>query len=362
MDRPPETAAAGAEPPVASVIIPARDEETTIGGCLQALARQTLGPQRLEVIVVASGRDRSAEVATREAAGRFGRFEVLRLETGNKNAALRLGCAHARAKTVVLLDADTEPAPSALAEILETLVRHPRSVAHGAMRARHRTTVARYSELQRHLVKDLHFDGQLSGGLIALPRAALAAEDLAQLLPDGVGAIDDAYLGRRLRQRGWQIVYAATAVATTLFPWTLRGLLVSLLRNRRGTMAHEPLPQALLQGARSLVLLAGVPLALLLVSRSLLLAVVCTLPLLAHIALLARRIRALRGRGLDADHLSLPVFVSLDLAARGLKLWAVLERLLGRRPPATFRGERIATGDGGVSHAASAPHRTGNAP
>jgi cellulose synthase/poly-beta-1,6-N-acetylglucosamine synthase-like glycosyltransferase len=349
MEQPPEAAAASARDPVASVIVPARDEETTIGGCLQALARQTLGPRRLEVIVVASGGDDTAETATREGTGRFGRFEVLRLQAGNKNAALRHGCANARADMVVLLDADTEPDPTALAAILDTLAHHPRSVAHGAMRARCRTAVARYSELQRNLVKELHFDGHLSGGLIALPRAALPAEDLPRLLPDEVGAIDDAYLGNMLRQGGWQIVYAPTAIATTLFPWTLRALLASLLRNRRGTMTHEPLPQALLQGAKSLVLLAGVPLALLLVSRSLFLAVVCTLPLLAHIALLVRRIRALRARGLDADRLSVPVFIALDLAARGLKLWAVIERVLGRRPPTAFRGERIMAGGTGAS-------------
>jgi len=340
MKQPAETAAAGAEPLAASVIIPARDEETTIAGCLQALAQQTLGPERIEVIVVASGHDRTAEVAAAERSGRFGGFEVIRLGEGNKNAALRAGCRRARTPVMVLLDADTELAPTAVGEMIAALGRQPDSVVHASLAPRRITWVSRYCELNRKLVKDLRFDGQLSGAVVALPRAALPPESLADLFPDRVGAADDLRLGRALQQRGWRIAYAPAAEATTLFPWTLRGLARSMLRNRRGVMAELPRSDGALQAARSAVLLASLLAALLGATRSAWLALVGAIPLLLHAAVLAWRVGMLRRRGLGDYRRGLPIYLGLDLLGRTLKLWAFVESVIGLQPPATFQGER----------------------
>src|SRR5438045_437366 len=63
-----------------SIVIPARDEAASIGGCLAALARQTVAAARLHVIVVAAGEDDTAGAAARASAGLgFGRFEVVRI-------------------------------------------------------------------------------------------------------------------------------------------------------------------------------------------------------------------------------------------------------------------------------------------
>ena len=233
-----------------SVVIPARNEEHTIGGCLLALRQQSIGPEQLEVIVVVAGDDRTAEVVAREGADHFGRLEIVPLGAGNKNAALQAGCARALGEVVLLLDADTELAATAVAEILRALDAHPGAVAHGAATPRVDTWVSRYWELNRRLLKDLRFDGTLSGEVVALPRAALRPEDLAQLFPADVYSQDDLYLGRALQKRGWQVTYAARALATTLVPFTWRGLIVTLLRSRRGAMQVLPLPTAGLQAGK----------------------------------------------------------------------------------------------------------------
>jgi cellulose synthase/poly-beta-1,6-N-acetylglucosamine synthase-like glycosyltransferase len=331
------------EAPMISVVIPARNEEHTIGACLRALHRQSVGCERMEVIVVVAGDDGTGDVAVREGEDRFGRFEIVRLTAGNKNAALRVGCASAKGQMLVLLDADTELAPDAVAELLRAVRQSPHTAAHGAMVPRITTWVSRYCALNRRLMKDLRFDGQLSGGVIALPRAGLRPDDLRELFSGGVPAADDYQLTVALRQRGWHIAYAPAAVGKTLFPWTLRGLFVSMLRIRRGMMAALPLADAALQAGKSAVLLLALPGAVVTAPRSAGLAMLCLAPLLLHISVLSWRVAALRQRGLGDYRTALPALVALDLLGRSLKLWAFVERLLGRRVQLTFRGERPET-------------------
>ena len=326
-----------------SVIIPARDEASVIGACLDALAAQSLGAPALEVIVVAAGEDDTAGAAALAAArARFGRFDVVRLAHGNKNAALQVGCARAAAPIVVLLDADTVLGTDSVEELASALRDGPERALHGAALPRFDTWVSRYWELNRMLVKELRFDGQLSGELIALRRATLAAHDLAALFPEAIGAKDDLYLGRALAARGCAIGYLPTARATTLVPWTLAGLAATMLRSRRGAMGLLPLRTASLQAAVSAVLVGSVPAALIASHWSLILAAVCLAPLVSHIAVLASRLATLRRRGLGDHRCELPRLLALDLLGRAFKVLAFVERITGRDAPHTFRGQRPA--------------------
>jgi cellulose synthase/poly-beta-1,6-N-acetylglucosamine synthase-like glycosyltransferase len=327
---------------LASVIIPARNEEQAIAGCIRALAEQTIGAKQIELIVVAAGDDRTADVAAGEAGERFGRLEIVRLSAGNKNVALRTGCARAAGRFAVLLDADTELLPDAVAELIAAVHDGPRAAAHGAMRARVRTPVSRYCELNRILVKELRFDGTLSGEVIVFPWRDLMREDLAALFPDEVGAGDDFTLSLALRSRGWRILYAPKARGSTLFPWTLGELTRSMLRNRRGVMAALSLDNAMGQAARSALLLAALPAALAAFTFSPVLSALCLAPLAVHVADLARKVATVRRRGLGDYRRTLPTAFALDLLGRSLKPLAFVERLAGRRAPVTFRGQRPA--------------------
>ncbi len=327
--------------PEISVVIPARDEGETIGRCLAALARQTVGASTLEVIVVAAGTDDTVGAAERAAASAtFWRFEALRLESGNKNAALQIGCARVIAPIVVLLDADTEPAPDAVARLASAVRDGPERVVHGAATPRFDTWVSRYWELNRKLVKDLRFDGTLSGEIVALRRATLAARDLATLFPGEIGGKDDLHLGRVLAASGCGIGYVPAARATTLAPWTFAVLLATMLRSRRATMQLVPIGDAAMQAALSAVLVGGLPAALVAARWSLALAGASVVPLTIHASRIARRIAALRGRGLGDHWRELPAFLFLDLLGRATKVWAFVERLAGCSPPRSHRGGR----------------------
>ncbi len=335
--------------PLVSIVIPARNEEQSIAGCLAALGGQTFGAERLEVIVVVAGDDRTAEVAARVGADRFRRLDVVRLEAGNKNAALALGCARAAGEPVVLLDADTELAPDAVDELVRAQGGRSSQVVHGAALPRHSTWVSRYWELNRKLTKDLRFDGQVSGELVALPRSVLRSADLPALFPDRVGAKDDLHLGRALEARGCIIAYEPRARATTLVPWTLRGLVVTMLRNRRGAMAVVSLGEAFVQAAASALVVGALPAAALLAGRAPGLATLALAPLAAYAARRVWQVETLRRAGLGDHRRDLPGFLFLDLLGRALKLWAFAERLAGKGAPVTFRGSRPAGAPGSRS-------------
>jgi glycosyltransferase involved in cell wall biosynthesis len=101
-----------------SIIVPARNEEANIAGCLKSLTSQT--GVAFEIIVVDDG----SNDRTREIARSFAGVHVISPEaplhgwTG-KNNALVAGASQARADWLLFTDADTVHLPSSLARALE---------------------------------------------------------------------------------------------------------------------------------------------------------------------------------------------------------------------------------------------------
>lgn len=102
-----------------SVIIPAHDEEQTIGRCLGALL-DGAKPGELEIVVACNGcTDNTAAVAARAGAP----VQVVTTDTASKREAIRLGDGVATAFPRIYLDADVRldiAGVRALAEALET--------------------------------------------------------------------------------------------------------------------------------------------------------------------------------------------------------------------------------------------------
>jgi glycosyltransferase involved in cell wall biosynthesis len=108
--------------PSVSVLIPARDEATTLPQLLAALGRQRLQPQ--EVIVVDDhSSDGTAAIAREVASARGLPLRVIQpppLPEGwcGKTWALHHGVLASRGELLVFLDADTEPGPECLERLL----------------------------------------------------------------------------------------------------------------------------------------------------------------------------------------------------------------------------------------------------
>src|SRR5580700_1085680 len=106
--------------PVVSVIVPARNEEASIGACIQSLVAQHEVP--LEIIVV----DDQSTDRTRAIASSFPRDRVQVIAAGEvppgwtgKNNAVTTGSKAARGEWLLFTDADTIHRPGSLARSLE---------------------------------------------------------------------------------------------------------------------------------------------------------------------------------------------------------------------------------------------------
>lgn len=127
-ERPADAHAASSDPAVrVSVIVPVYRGAAVIGGCVRALAAQTLAADAYEVIVVDDGSDdETAQVAEREAAGARARIQVVRLDRNRGPAAARnAGIAAARGAVLAFTDADCEAAPDWLEQALRRLDAEP---------------------------------------------------------------------------------------------------------------------------------------------------------------------------------------------------------------------------------------------
>lgn len=146
--------------PVSVVVIPARDEASTIAACLTALAHQTVGAGAFETILVADACSDETEAVARAAAERLGvTLTVLQGPGAGSGPARRLGM-------------------DAAADRLEALGRPDGLIA---------TTDADSSPAEDWLARQLAH----------LSRGAAVVAGLIELYPDEVVRLPDAVRGRR---------------------------------------------------------------------------------------------------------------------------------------------------------------------
>ncbi|MDT8341305.1 MAG: glycosyltransferase family 2 protein, partial [Longimicrobiales bacterium] len=111
-------------PPLVSVLLPARDAESTLGLALASITAQT--HRELEVLVVDDGsRDRTGAVA-RAWAERDPRIRVLEGDGAGIVPALERARAQARGRLLARMDADDVALPTRIAEQVAALRDDPR--------------------------------------------------------------------------------------------------------------------------------------------------------------------------------------------------------------------------------------------
>lgn len=137
-------AASTASGPVATVIIPARDAEASVGQAVRGVRDQRDGAGRpVRVVVVDDGsQDRTGEVAAEAGA------EVLQGEGRGPARARNLGVAAAETDLIVFTDADCAPCPGFVEQLLAPFAADDVAGAKGAYVTGQRSLVARFVQLE----------------------------------------------------------------------------------------------------------------------------------------------------------------------------------------------------------------------
>jgi glycosyltransferase involved in cell wall biosynthesis len=108
--------------PSVSVVMPVRDEGDRIGHALASVLQQDYPADRVEVIVVVGGDDRTREVAAKIAAG-TGRVSIIENEDGRTPVALNLGIDAAGGAIIARVDGHGLIEPDYLSAGIEALAR-----------------------------------------------------------------------------------------------------------------------------------------------------------------------------------------------------------------------------------------------
>jgi glycosyltransferase involved in cell wall biosynthesis len=218
---------------LASIVIPAHNEEAVIERTLSTLLRDAV-PGEFEVIVVCNGcSDRTAELAR----SIFDEVTVLELEAASKTLALNAGISEAQGSHLLLLDADIELDTNAARALVEA-VRQPgveAAIGHMAIDTKGA------SWLVRAFYKTWLEHPYLRNGKFA---AALALSSAALTRIGTLPAVtaDDTYLRRRIPANRVAVVNDVRFLVRV--PRTLQSLVRVRSRSYRGTRelaAHAPI-------------------------------------------------------------------------------------------------------------------------
>jgi cellulose synthase/poly-beta-1,6-N-acetylglucosamine synthase-like glycosyltransferase len=209
--RPRPVRSAPIEPSI-SVVIAARNEESSIGGRLVNLAALDYPPELLEVIVASDGSDDGTVAVARAASN--GRVEVLDLDRVGKADALNAAIARASGEVVVFSDANTAFAPDALRAIVRPLADPTVGGVAGNQvytsddRSSAQTGERSYWDFDRFMKRAESAAGSTvsaTGAIYALRRS---------LVPTIIaGVTDDFYTSTAVIDQGKRLVFAPDAIA-----------------------------------------------------------------------------------------------------------------------------------------------------
>lgn len=203
------------ETPSVSVIVPVYNAQATIDRCLDALEQQTLPRARYKVIVVDDGSTDN----TRQHIQGYAQVHLLQQTHAGPAAARNLGVQHARGEFVLFTDADCEPAPDWIEQMVAALNDPQIAGAKGIYRTRQRALVARFVQLEYESRYDRMNRHMARNGCIDFidTYAAGYRRDVFQASGGfdpsfATASVEDQELSFRIAGRGHRLVFAPQAI------------------------------------------------------------------------------------------------------------------------------------------------------
>lgn len=219
-----------------SVVIPAHNEESVIGRCLDALSRDD-SSARLQVVVAANGCTDATAVLARQRSAALPGLQVIELDEPGKIGALNAADAVATAFPRVYLDADILLSPGSLTDLISTLSTAEPLVA--APQVRFDTTSASWPVRSFYRAfEDLPYarDGLVGLGIYGLSRSA---RDRFGVFPDVVA--DDLFVQRMFAPYETRTTAGTFVVQTPRRLRDLVGVRTRVARGNRELHASPPL-------------------------------------------------------------------------------------------------------------------------
>ena len=226
--------------PLLSVIVPVYNGERFLTASLSALRASDLPGNRWELIVVDDGSlDQSARIAARFA------DKVVVLQHGPHGPAFarNRGVDGARGAAIVFVDADVCVHPNALRRILETFERESDvSAVFGAydLTPTAGGLVSQYRNLLHRYVHQRDAGDAVTfwAGFGAVRAAVFAASGGFDEMEYPTCSVEDIELGYRIAALGHRIVLRPEIQGKHIKPWTLRGMIVTDVRQRGIPWTH----------------------------------------------------------------------------------------------------------------------------
>ena len=217
-------------PPLISVIIPALNEEATIGWTIRSLQEQSY--QNLELIIVDDGSDDKTPEICRSLSHapnvNYYRFE----QRAGKSAVLNYGLKHAHGEYIIFVDSDTTFDRDAIFKLMAAFADPKVGGASGNLRARNAHTNLLTVLQQAEYIFSISIGRRIRARLGILPIISGAfggfRRDLIAL--DAIGGHEpgpgnDSDLAIRVRKKGYRIVFIPEANCLTNVPEKMNKLI-----------------------------------------------------------------------------------------------------------------------------------------
>jgi glycosyltransferase involved in cell wall biosynthesis len=196
--------------PLVSIVVPAHHASETIDRCLDALSRQTVPRESYEIIVVDDGSSDGTRIRVESHAG--GR--LLTQARSGPAAARNLGVQHANGGIVLFTDADCEPAPDWIEQMLVPFREEQVVGVKGIYLSHQRETVARFVQIEY----EDRYDRMAHQASIDFVDTYAAGYRRHILLAHGgfdptfpEASVEDQELSFRLAEQGYTMVFAPLA-------------------------------------------------------------------------------------------------------------------------------------------------------